>query len=188
MAIVAASGNRKAARDLGVCLFLRVSRCCFSFVTPLPLPNLRYKILFLDVLFPLHVKKIVYVDADQVVRADMKELVELDLHGAPYGYTPFCSSRTEMDGYRFWKDGYWKSHLGDKPYHIRYARAKLVSIYLYLYTIDCYLVLSMWLILCGSGVWAQGISCALCIINSAAVHIVHAPPVKEINTFVGWLI
>jgi len=126
MAIVAASGNRKAARDLGVCLFLRVSRCCFSFVTPLPLPNLRYKILFLDVLFPLHVKKIVYVDADQVVRADMKELVELDLHGAPYGYTPFCSSRTEMDGYRFWKDGYWKSHLGDKPYHIRYARAKLV--------------------------------------------------------------
>ena len=31
-----------------------------------------YKILFLDVLFPLNVKKVIYVDADQVVRADLK--------------------------------------------------------------------------------------------------------------------
>lgn len=63
-------------------------------------PAFRYKILFLDVLFPLDVKKIIYVDADQVVRTDMKELMELDLDGAPYGYTPFCDSRTEMEGYR----------------------------------------------------------------------------------------
>ncbi len=80
-----------------------------------------YKILFLDVLFPLTVKKVIYVDADQVVRADMKELWELDLHGAPLGYTPFCDSRTEMDGFRFWKSGYWKNHLGSKPYHIRFG-------------------------------------------------------------------
>lgn len=52
-----------------------------------------YKILFLDVLFPLDVKKIIFVDADQIVRADLKELVDLDLEGAPYGYTPFCNSR-----------------------------------------------------------------------------------------------
>ena len=52
-----------------------------------------YKILFLDVLFPMDVKKIIFVDADQVVRADMNELVELDLKGAPYAYTPFCDSR-----------------------------------------------------------------------------------------------
>lgn len=38
-----------------------------------------YKILFLDVLFPLSVKKIIYVDADQVLRADLKELWEMDL-------------------------------------------------------------------------------------------------------------
>ena len=44
-----------------------------------------YKLLFLDVLFPLNVKKIIFVDADQVVRADMMELMELDLDGAPYG-------------------------------------------------------------------------------------------------------
>lgn len=44
-----------------------------------------YKILFLDVLFPLDVKKIIFVDADQIVRTDMKELYNMDLDGAPYG-------------------------------------------------------------------------------------------------------
>ncbi|KAG7467001.1 hypothetical protein MATL_G00148640 [Megalops atlanticus] len=77
-----------------------------------------YKILFLDVLFPLAVDKIIFVDADQIVRADLKELRDLDLEGAPYGYTPFCDSRKEMDGYRFWKSGYWASHLGNRKYHI----------------------------------------------------------------------
>uniref|UniRef100_A0A8C6LY12 UDP-glucose ceramide glucosyltransferase-like 1 n=1 Tax=Nothobranchius furzeri TaxID=105023 RepID=A0A8C6LY12_NOTFU len=77
-----------------------------------------YKILFLDVLFPLAVDKIIFVDADQIVRADLKELRDLDLEGAPYGYTPFCDSRREMDGYRFWKSGYWASHLGHRRYHI----------------------------------------------------------------------
>lgn len=48
---------------------------------------LGYKILFLDVLFPLDVKKIIYVDADQVVRGDLKELRDMDLKGAPYGYS-----------------------------------------------------------------------------------------------------
>ncbi|RHY54794.1 hypothetical protein DYB38_004987 [Aphanomyces astaci] len=51
-----------------------------------------YKILFLDVLFPLGVDKIIYVDADQVVRADLKELWTMDLQGKAYGYTPFCDS------------------------------------------------------------------------------------------------
>ncbi|CAG9863529.1 unnamed protein product [Phyllotreta striolata] len=77
-----------------------------------------YKILFLDVLFPLDVKKIIFVDADQVVRTDLKELQQLDLGGAPYGYTPFCESRKEMDGFRFWKSGYWRNHLQGRKYHI----------------------------------------------------------------------
>lgn len=80
-----------------------------------------YKILFLDVLFPLTLDKVIFVDADQIVRADLKELVDMDLHGAPYGYTPFCDSRKEIEGYRFWKTGYWKDHLRGRPYHIRYA-------------------------------------------------------------------
>ncbi|KAK0610516.1 UDP-glucose:glycoprotein glucosyltransferase-domain-containing protein [Bombardia bombarda] len=77
-----------------------------------------YKILFLDVLFPLSLDKVIFVDADQIVRTDMYDLVQLDLDGAPYGFTPMCDSRTEMEGFRFWKTGYWANYLKDLPYHI----------------------------------------------------------------------
>ncbi|KAJ2550633.1 killer toxin resistant protein, partial [Coemansia sp. RSA 1933] len=77
-----------------------------------------YKILFLDVLFPLNLNRVIFVDADQIVRADLQELADMDLHGAPYGFTPFCDDRKEIDGYRFWKQGWWKDHLRGKPYHI----------------------------------------------------------------------
>ena len=77
-----------------------------------------YKILFLDVLFPLSLDKVIFVDADQIVRTDMHDLVRHDLGGAPYGFTPMCDSRVEMEGYRFWKQGYWKSTLHGRPYHI----------------------------------------------------------------------
>ncbi|KAI9041154.1 putative UDP-glucose:glycoprotein glucosyltransferase [Aspergillus affinis] len=77
-----------------------------------------YKILFLDVLFPLNLDKVIFVDADQVVRTDMYDLVTLDLEGAPYGFTPMCDSREEIEGFRFWKQGYWKGFLRGQPYHI----------------------------------------------------------------------
>ena len=77
-----------------------------------------YKLLFLDVLFPLTLNKVIFVDADQVVRADMAELWHMDLKGAPYAYTPFCDNNKEMEGYRFWKQGFWKNHLAGRPYHI----------------------------------------------------------------------
>lgn len=77
-----------------------------------------YKILFLDVLFPLDLDKVIFVDADQIVRTDMYELVQTDLQGAPYGFTPMCDSRTEMEGFRFWKQGYWRNYLRGLPYHI----------------------------------------------------------------------
>ncbi|UKZ76027.1 hypothetical protein TrVFT333_003723 [Trichoderma virens FT-333] len=77
-----------------------------------------YKILFLDVLFPLSLDKVIFVDADQIVRTDMMNLMNLDLEGAPYGFTPMCDSRTEMEGFRFWKTGYWANYLRGRPYHI----------------------------------------------------------------------
>lgn len=78
-----------------------------------------YKILFLDVLFPQDLDKVIFVDADQIVRTDLKELVDIDLEGAPYGYTPMGDSREEMEGFRFWKQGYWAKFLGDElKYHI----------------------------------------------------------------------
>ncbi|KAJ5130574.1 uncharacterized protein N7515_006613 [Penicillium bovifimosum] len=77
-----------------------------------------YKMLFLDVLFPLSLDKVIFVDADQIVRTDMHELVTHDLQDAPYGFTPMGDSRTEMEGFRFWKQGYWSNFLRGKPYHI----------------------------------------------------------------------
>lgn len=37
--------------------------------------------------------QVIYVDADQILRADLKELWDMDLQGRPYAYTPFCTSR-----------------------------------------------------------------------------------------------
>ena len=77
-----------------------------------------YKMLFLDVLFPLSLDKVIFVDADQIVRTDMYDLVTHDLQDAPYGFTPMGDSRTEMEGFRFWKQGYWSTFLRGRPYHI----------------------------------------------------------------------
>jgi hypothetical protein len=62
--------------------------------------------------------QVIYVDADQVVRADLAELWNLDLQGHAYAYTPFCTSREETLGFQFWQQGYWKDHLRGRPYHI----------------------------------------------------------------------
>jgi len=67
----------------------------------------------------MDLKKVIFVDADQIVRADLKELVDLDLHGAPYGYTPMGDDNVEMEGFRFWKTGYWSQFLQGLSYHIR---------------------------------------------------------------------
>ncbi len=79
-----------------------------------------YKILFLDVMFPLGLKKVIFCDSDQVIRADLAELWDLDLGGKPYGYVPMCGGNGEddMDRFRFWKTGYWQEHLRGLPYHI----------------------------------------------------------------------
>ena len=55
---------------------------------------------------------------DQIVRTDMQELVDLDLHDHVYGYPPMGDDRHEMEGFRFWKTGYWKDALRGRPYHI----------------------------------------------------------------------
>ena len=79
-----------------------------------------YKVLFLDVLFPQHVKKIMYIDADQIVQGDLAQLWALDLGGHAIAMTPFCQSKpnAKTTGFRFWESGFWKTHLGVRPYHI----------------------------------------------------------------------
>ncbi|KAF4675240.1 hypothetical protein FOL47_008079 [Perkinsus chesapeaki] len=77
-----------------------------------------YKILFLDVLFPPSVNRIIFIDADQVVRADVRELWDMDLQGKVYGFTPMGDTNPSTEGFRFWKQGYWLNHLAGRPYHI----------------------------------------------------------------------
>ena len=43
---------------------------------------------------------------------EVKELWDMDLDGAPYAFTPMCDSNPDTEGFRFWKQGYWKNHLG----------------------------------------------------------------------------
>jgi len=60
----------------------------------------------------------VLIGIDQIVRTDMQELVDLDLQDHVYGYPPMGNDRLEMEGFRFWKTGYWKEALRGRPYHI----------------------------------------------------------------------
>lgn len=69
-------------------------------------------------LFPLHLKKVITIDADQVLRGDLAELWDLDLEGHAYAYTPFCKSNKETLGFQFWNSGFWAEHLRGRPYHI----------------------------------------------------------------------
>lgn len=76
------------------------------------------KILFLDNIFPPSLKRVIYIDADQIIRTDMSELMQMDFGDAPYAFTPMCDSRTETEPFRFWKKGYWEGQLSGKKYHI----------------------------------------------------------------------
>jgi UDP-glucose:glycoprotein glucosyltransferase len=76
------------------------------------------KILFLDVIFPLDLDRVIYIDSDQIVRTDLIELMRMDFGDAPYAFTPFCDSRQDTESFRFWKHGYWSDHLKGLKYHI----------------------------------------------------------------------
>ena len=66
-----------------------------------------YKILFLDVLFPLNLRKVIFCDSDQVVRGNMAELWNMDLHVSihPSSLPPSSSKspkllKTDPNGYK----------------------------------------------------------------------------------------
>ncbi|KAG5497403.1 hypothetical protein JIQ42_03889 [Leishmania sp. Namibia] len=79
-----------------------------------------YKILFLDVLFPLDVDRIIFVDADQTAQADLHELYNMKIGGQAIAMAPFCqkSKNNATIPFRFWEKGFWENHLRGKPYHI----------------------------------------------------------------------
>ncbi|KAG5490343.1 hypothetical protein JKF63_00463 [Porcisia hertigi] len=79
-----------------------------------------YKILFLDVLFPLDVDRVIFVDADQTAQSDLHELYNMDIGQKPIAMTPFCQKfkNNATVPFRFWEKGFWVQHLRGKPYHI----------------------------------------------------------------------
>eukprot|EP00127_Corallochytrium_limacisporum_P006270 Clim_evm14s224 gene=Clim_evmTU14s224 len=118
--------------ELGVTIHL-VNYQWPNWLGPTPYPRRRiieaYKILFLDVLFPQDTDRVVFMDADHVVREDLTELMAYDLTQnvegpsdtsvAPYAFTPYCSDRPEMAEHRFWDTGFWHDHLhkNGQTYH-----------------------------------------------------------------------
>lgn len=69
-----------------------------------------YKTLFLDVLFPSDVHKIVVIDADSLVLSDLSQVC-WNLNGSAYGFVPMCEDRPLNQ--KFWHTGYWEKVLGD---------------------------------------------------------------------------
>ena len=49
-----------------------------------------YKILFLDVLFPLSLRKVIFMDSDQIIRADVAELWHMDIEVRASLAPPAC--------------------------------------------------------------------------------------------------
>ncbi|WPK24900.1 hypothetical protein PUMCH_002199 [Australozyma saopauloensis] len=72
---------------------------------------LGYKALFLDMLFPEDLEKLIVIDADLIVTSDLAELTKIDLNGATYGFVPICEDKPVSQ--KFWHDGYWKKVLAD---------------------------------------------------------------------------
>ena len=75
------------------------------------------KVLFLDVLFPLNLSRVIYVDPSAIVRTDLSELTRMNFDSAPYAFAPVCESRPEAEPHRFWRHGFWEEITRTKDYH-----------------------------------------------------------------------
>lgn len=63
-----------------------------------------YKILFLDVLFPIKVSRIIYIDSKSVIRGDVSELNKLDIGEHPYAFPTIGmeAPREDTKSNRYW--------------------------------------------------------------------------------------
>ncbi|KAI3406722.2 KRE5 [Candida oxycetoniae] len=73
-----------------------------------------YKILFLDVLFPQDLERVIFMSCEQICRSDLIELVNMDLEEAPYAFATRGDSRLNMDKFKFWRQGYWADMLANE--------------------------------------------------------------------------
>ncbi|CAN6632059.1 hypothetical protein TRVA0_013S01860 [Trichomonascus vanleenenianus] len=64
-------------------------------------------VMFLDAVLPRSIEKVIWLGSFSYVRTDLKDLVDVDLGGAPYALAVAGESRIETE--RFWKSGDWHS-------------------------------------------------------------------------------
>lgn len=67
-------------------------------------------------------EKVVFVDADQIIRTDMGELYGMDLKGRPLAYIPFCDNNKDMDGYWFFVCHVWDSFMDAQRWFFSHSR------------------------------------------------------------------
>lgn len=82
-----------------------------------------FKVLFLDVIFPKSLEKVVVLDVDLYVLGDLDELIREDLHDSVYGLVPMCEDRPKSA--KFWHSGYWKNILGED---LKYYLSSLIVV------------------------------------------------------------
>ncbi|CAD7948687.1 unnamed protein product [Amoebophrya sp. A25] len=71
-----------------------------------------YKILFLDILFYGKTERVIFIDADQIVRSSLVPLWRVKTRPLDaWAFTPFCHGNSSVNnqtlGMRFWEAGYW---------------------------------------------------------------------------------
>ncbi|KAG6818362.1 hypothetical protein H0H93_005572, partial [Arthromyces matolae] len=88
-----------------------------------------YKILFLDVLFPMDLKKVIFVGADQIVRADLKELVTWIYTARLSGILRWATIIQIWKALGFGRPVIVKDFLRGLPYHISLAEGNSERIY-----------------------------------------------------------
>lgn len=69
----------------------------------------------------MNLEKFILVDADQIVSVDIMELVDLDLHSVPYGYTPMGDDNAEIEGVSLLGVGLLERLLPGLAYLLRYV-------------------------------------------------------------------
>jgi len=76
------------------------------------------KLVFLDVLLPLNLERIIFIEPGFIIRTDLKELINLNLDNFPYAFVELCNSKPEMSSFQPSKANFWKDFLKNRTYHI----------------------------------------------------------------------
>lgn len=70
-------------------------------------------VLFLDLMLP-DIDRVIFMDADQIVKSDLKELFNVELNDKPWAFVPHCNYHETFNKSPFWKEALSNN---DKAYY-----------------------------------------------------------------------